>query len=210
MLIGGQWTAARSGETEEVRSPFDGSVVGEVPTAGPEDVELALAAAERGAATWRRTPAHERMRILLRAAELADERTPQIAATLSAENGKTITEATPEAGRSGDLIRLSAFEGTQLYGDTLPLDANKGTGFDKIGFTVRQPVGVVVAITPFNFPSLLVLHKIAPGAGGRERGRPEARPQHPAHRAGAGGVLRRRRAARGCAVGAGRPGWRAG
>ena len=75
LLIGGQWTAARSGETEEVRSPFDGSVVGEVPTAGPEDVELALAAAERGAVTWRRTPAHERMRILLRAAALADERT---------------------------------------------------------------------------------------------------------------------------------------
>ena len=102
--------------------------MGEVPTAGPADVELALAAAERGAVVWRRTPAHERMRILLRAAELADERTPQIAATLSAENGKTITEATTEAGRSGDLIRLSAFEGTQLYGDTLPLDANKGTG----------------------------------------------------------------------------------
>ena len=75
LLIGGQWTAARSGETEEVRSPFDGTVVGEVPTAGLEDVELALEAAERGAAIWRRTPAHERMRILLRAAELADERT---------------------------------------------------------------------------------------------------------------------------------------
>ena len=162
LLIGGQWMAARSGETEEVRSPFDGTVVGEVPTAGPAEVELALAAAVRGAAAWRRTPAHERMRILLKAAALADERTPQIAATLSAENGKTITEATLEAGRSGDLIRLSAFEGTQLYGETLPLDANKGTGFDKLGFTVRQPVGVVVAITPFNFPSLLVLHKIGP------------------------------------------------
>ena len=162
LLIGGQWVPGRSGATEEVRSPYDGSVVGVVPTAGLEDVESALQAAERGAVTWRRTPAHERMRILLRAAQLADERTPQIAATISAENGKTITEATTEAGRSGDLIRLSAFEGTQLYGDTLPLDANKGTGFDKIGFTVRQPVGVVVAITPFNFPSLLVLHKIAP------------------------------------------------
>src|SRR5215212_9521314 len=154
--------AARSGETEEVRSPYDGSVVGEVSTAGTQDAEAALQAAERGAVTWRRTPAHERMRILLKAATLVDERTPQIAATLSAENGKTITEATTEAGRSGDLIRLSAFEGTQLYGDTLPLDANKGTGFDKIGFTVRQPVGVVVAITPFNYPSLLVLHKIGP------------------------------------------------
>src|SRR4051794_4624390 len=162
LLIGGRWIDARSGAIEQVRSPFDGSVVGEVPTAGPADVEPALAAAERGATIWRRTPAHERMRILLKAAELADERTPSIAAVLSAENGKTITEATAEAGRSGDLIRLSAFEGTQLYGDTLPLDANKGTGLDKIGFTVRQPVGVVVAITPFNYPSLLVLHKIAP------------------------------------------------
>jgi acyl-CoA reductase-like NAD-dependent aldehyde dehydrogenase len=162
LLIGGQWVPGRSGVTEEVRSPFDGSVVGVVPTADLDDVELALQAAERGAATWRRTPAHERMRILLRAAELADERTPQIAATISAENGKTITEATGEAGRSGDLIRLSAFEGTQLYGESLPLDANRGTGFDKIGFTVRQPVGIVVAITPFNFPALLVLHKIAP------------------------------------------------
>ena len=94
LLIGGQWTAARSGKTEEVRSPFDGSVVGEVSTAGLEDVELALQAAERGAATWRRTPAHERMRILLRAGRARRRAHPQIAATLSAENGKTITEAT--------------------------------------------------------------------------------------------------------------------
>ena len=68
-------------------------------------------------------------------------------------------------GRGGpfrDLIRLAAFEGTQLYGDSLPLDANRGTGQDKIGFTLRQPCGVVVAITPFNYPALLVLHKLAP------------------------------------------------
>ena len=162
MLIGGQWRPSRSGETEEVHSPFDGSVVGTVPTGGLDDVEAALQAAERGAATWRRTPAHERMQILLRAADIADERTREIAQIISSENGKTITEATVEAGRSGNVIRLSAFEGAQLYGDTLPLDANKGTGFDKIGFTVRQPVGVVVAITPFNYPGLLVLHKIAP------------------------------------------------
>src|SRR3954452_2731931 len=162
LLVGGQWVPSRSGQTEEVRSPYDGTVVGVVPTGGLEDVDAALAAAERGATIWRQTPAHERMRILLKAAELADERTADIARIISAENGKTITEATTEAGRSGDLIRLSAFEGTQLYGDTLPLDANKGTGLDKIGFTVRQPMGVVVAITPFNYPSLLVLHKTPP------------------------------------------------
>jgi acyl-CoA reductase-like NAD-dependent aldehyde dehydrogenase len=163
MLIGGRWRpAAGPGRREDVTSPYDGAVVGTVPVAGAEDVEAALSAAELGAATWRRTPAHERMRILLRAAELADERAAGLAGTISAETGKTITEATAEAGRSGELIRLAAFEGTQLYGDTLPLDANRGTGQDKIGFTLRQPCGVVVAITPFNYPALLVLHKLAP------------------------------------------------
>ncbi|MFE4967715.1 aldehyde dehydrogenase family protein [Streptomyces sp. NPDC056660] len=163
LLIGSRWQTARgTARTREVTSPFDGSTVGTVALAGTEDVEAALAAAERGAAVWRRTPAHERMRILLRAAELADERAPKTARTISAESGKTITEATGEASRSGDLIRLAAFEGTQLYGETLPLDANRGTGQDKIGFTLRQPCGIVVAITPFNYPALLVLHKLAP------------------------------------------------
>jgi acyl-CoA reductase-like NAD-dependent aldehyde dehydrogenase len=163
MLIGGRWRpASGAARTEAVTSPYDGSVVGTVPVAGPDDVEAALRAAEAGARTWRRTPAHERMRILLRAAALADERAAGTARTISAETGKTITEATTEAGRSGELIRLAAFEGTQLYGDTLPLDANPGTGLDKVGFTLRQPCGIVAAITPFNYPALLVLHKVAP------------------------------------------------
>jgi acyl-CoA reductase-like NAD-dependent aldehyde dehydrogenase len=162
MLVGGSWRSAKTGVSEDVTSPYDGSVVGTVPVAGPDDVEAALAAAEAGAARWRRTPAHERMRILLRAAQLADDRADEIARMISSEVGKTITEATGEASRSGEIIRLAAFEGTQLYGDTLPLDANRGTGPDKIGFTLRQPCGVVVAISPFNYPALLVLHKLAP------------------------------------------------
>jgi acyl-CoA reductase-like NAD-dependent aldehyde dehydrogenase len=163
MLIGGDWRpAVETGRTENITSPYDGSVVGTVPVAGREDVEAALTAAEAGAVRWRRTPAHERMKILRRAAELADERAGDIAKIISSEAGKTITEATGEASRSGEIIRLAAFEGTQLYGDTLPLDANPGTGLDKIGFTLRQPCGVVVAISPFNYPALLVLHKLAP------------------------------------------------
>ena len=162
MLIGGKWQPARSDRTEDVTSPFDGTVIGTVPVAGLDDVADALDRAEAGAAIWRRTPAHERMRILLRAAELADERAEQIAQDISAEAGKTITEARGEASRSGDLIRLAAFEGTQLYGDALPLDANRGTGLDKLGFTIHQPVGIVTAITPFNYPALLVMHKLAP------------------------------------------------
>ena len=159
-----------------------------MPVGGVDDAAAAIDGAEVAARVQRETPAHERMRILLRAAGLADERTALIAATISAENGKTITEATTEAGRSGDLIRLSAFEGTQLYGDTLPLDANRGTGFDKIGFTVRQPVGVVVAITPFDFPSLLVLHR-SRRVGGGECGGDEACAYHPVDGVGVGGVF---------------------
>jgi acyl-CoA reductase-like NAD-dependent aldehyde dehydrogenase len=162
MLIGGEWRPAVTGQTENVTSPYDGAAVGTVPVAGNDDVDAALTAAEAGAVRWRRTPAHVRMKILLRAAELADERAADIAKTINSEVGKTITEATTEASRSGEIIRLAAFEGTQMYGDTLPLDANPGTGLDKIGFTVHQPCGVVVAISPFNYPALLVLHKVAP------------------------------------------------
>jgi hypothetical protein len=103
----------------------------------------------------------------------------EIARTISAETGKTITEATGEAGRSGALIRLAAFEGTQLYGDTLPLDGNPGTGQDKIGFTLRQPCGIVVAITPFNYPALLVPAQARPGPGRRQRRSCSSRPARP-------------------------------
>ncbi len=147
---------------EEIKSPFDGAVVGEAPVAAVADVDLAITKAVSGADLWRHTPAHVRSAILLKAAALADERSEEIAQIISGENGKSLLEARGEASRSGEIIRLAAFEGSQLYGSTLPLDANKGTGLEKLGFTMRQPVGVVVAITPFNYPALLVLHKIAP------------------------------------------------
>src|SRR6476619_935965 len=162
MLVGGEWCGAADGATEEVRSPFDGHVVGSVPVVGVEDAAAAIDGAVVAARVQRETPAFERFAVWLRAADLVDERAEDIAQTLSAESGKPITEARGEAGRSGALIRLAAFEGSQLYGSTLPLDANPGPGLEKIGFTVRQPCGIVVAITPFNYPALLVLHKIAP------------------------------------------------
>ena len=162
MLIAGTWRGAADGRTEDVRSPFDGRIIDTVPVATAEDAQAALDRAEIGAQLQRSTPAHVRVDILLRAAALADERAEDIAQAISAETGKPITEARGEASRSGNIIRLAAYEGSQLYGSTLPLDANAGTGLDKIGFTLRQPVGIVVAITPFNYPALLVLHKIAP------------------------------------------------
>ena len=162
LLVGGVWRGATDGATEVVRSPFDGRAVDSVPVATLGDAAAAIDGAEVAARVMRETPAHERAAVLLRAADLADERAEDIAQTISAENGKPITEARGEAGRAGSIIRLAAYEGSQLYGSTLPLDANPGTGLDKIGFTVRQPCGIIVAISPFNYPALLVLHKIAP------------------------------------------------
>lgn len=162
LLIGGVWTDPVTKNFEEVKSPFDQSVVGEVAVASPADVDLAFSKAAIGAQIWRRTPAHQRFAILVKAAEIADSRIEMMAQLISSENGKAIGEARGEAARSGEIIRLSAYEGAQLYGSTLPLDANNGTGQEKLGFTLRQPVGIVVAISPFNYPALLVLHKVAP------------------------------------------------
>ncbi len=126
MLVGGEWREALSGRIEEITSPFDGAVVATVPRAGVDDAGAAVTAAEVGAVIWRRTPAHERMRILLRAAQLIDDRAEQIAQTITAENGKTIGEARVEAGRSGELVRLAAFEGANLCGQTLPQTDSMG------------------------------------------------------------------------------------
>ena len=149
-------------QLEDIISPFDGRVVGQVPVTRAPEIESIITKSVKAAELWRHTPAHIRIAVLLKAAALADERSEEIAQVISSENGKSLLEARGEASRSGEIIRLSAFEGSQLYGSTLPLDANKGTGLEKLGFTLRQPVGVVVAISPFNYPALLVLHKISP------------------------------------------------
>ena len=162
LLLDGSWTKSADSGVHTVRSPYSGDALAEIVTASASDTDAALESAVAGAALWRNTPAHQRTAILLKAASIADERIESLAHTISSEMGKSIREARGEATRAGEIIRLSAFEGSQRYGESLPLDANLGTGFDKIGFTLPQPVGVVVAITPFNYPSLLVLHKVGP------------------------------------------------
>ncbi len=160
MHIAGEWLAGDGDEA--VRNPFDGTVIDTVPVATERDIEAALAAAVRGAQRMRHTAAYDRQQILLRAADIADTRVADLARTISLESGKLLAEATGEASRAGDMLRLAAFEGAHLYGETLPLDAHRGAGMDRLGMTIRQPCGVVVEITPFNYPLLLVLHKIAP------------------------------------------------
>ncbi len=159
MYIANRWVDSPK-MTPIVRS-FNGEVVDEAPDATPEQVEQALAAAVRGAAAMAKLTAHDRSRILLRAADLLAQQKDDIARTISLEEGKPITESQSEVGRMPDLLRLCAFEGAQLRGETLPIDAHSGAK-GKFGMTVREPCGVVVAITPFNYPLLLVVHKVGP------------------------------------------------
>ena len=159
MYVGGRWQ--NSPEWIDIVAPYSRELIDRVPAATPEQVEEALATAERGAAAMRALPGASRADILRRAADLLDADTEKIARTISLEVGKPIGEARGEAARLGEMFRLASFEGTQMRGETLPLDAQSGAE-GKLGFTLRIPTGVVVAITPYNYPGLLVVHKIAP------------------------------------------------
>jgi acyl-CoA reductase-like NAD-dependent aldehyde dehydrogenase len=159
MYVAGEWASAAA--EDEIRSPWSGEIVDTVPRATAADVDAALGAAVEGAATMRRLSGHDRAEILERAASLIEDACEEIARTISAEEGKPLKEALGEARRGPALFRLAASEGARMHGETLPLDAAPG-GEDKLGFTLRQPCGVVAAITPFNYPLLLVAHKVAP------------------------------------------------
>ena len=158
MFVAGEW---RGVETEPIEQPYSGELVDRVPVATAHDVEHAITAAVAGARAMAELTAWERGEILNRAADLLAARHEDLARTISLEEGKPLAEARLEVGRTPELLRLCAFEGTQLRGETLPLDA-ASNGAGKFGLTLRVPCGVVVAITPFNYPLLLVVHKVGP------------------------------------------------
>lgn len=160
MLIAGEQTPGEGGTTD-VHDPFRGDVVATVPAASPSDVERALKAAVAGAKEMGRISGSQRAAILERVAELIAERATDFAQIITREQGKTVSEARLEVDRVPALLRHCASEAQRIGGDTLPLDP-RADGADVLGLTVRMPVGVVVAITPFNYPLLLVAHKLAP------------------------------------------------
>ena len=159
MIIGGERVAAA--EAIEVTSPYDGSVIDSVPRATAVDVDRALSIAEKGALRMRTTAGYDRFEWLRKATELLRERADEFARTISREEGKTLAEATFEVSRAAVTLELSAEEAKRLAGEGIPLDGAPG-GATKLGFTLRVPCGVVVAITPFNFPLNLVAHKVGP------------------------------------------------
>ena len=155
--IGTEWIS--TDEEVAVRSPYDGEELGRVPSCGPKEVEAAVAAAKERLADPR--PAHLRAAVLDRAAALLAERQEDFARIIAAEAAKPLRTARVEAARAVDTFRFSAAEARTLSGDMVPLEASEA-GVGKLGFTLRVPIGVVGAISPFNFPLNLVAHKVAP------------------------------------------------
>jgi acyl-CoA reductase-like NAD-dependent aldehyde dehydrogenase len=157
LLIAGEWI--ETGEWQEVRSPFSGDVVARVAKAGADEARRAIDAAE--AAMRDPLPAHKRAEILVRVAGALGRRHDEVARLISDEAGKPMKAARIEAARAMSTCTFSAVEARKLAGDVVPMDASQ-SGEGKFGFTLRTPIGIVGAISPFNFPLNLVAHKIAP------------------------------------------------
>jgi acyl-CoA reductase-like NAD-dependent aldehyde dehydrogenase len=143
----------------EVRSPYSGDVVGQAPKSGADDARRAVDAAAKALETP--LPAYERAAILDRTAALLRERQEDMAQTICAEAGKPIRTARVEASRAVSTYTFAAVEARKLAGDVVPMDASEA-GAGKLAFTLRRPIGVIGAISPFNFPCNLVAHKLAP------------------------------------------------
>lgn len=157
LLIDGQWVSGD--RLIDVMSPYDGAVVARIPSVGTEHARRAVHAAANAMAT--QLPAHERADILARAAAGVRDRAAEFALAIAQEAGKPLKSAQVEVARAVSTLQLSAVEAVKLTGSMIPMDGT-AAGEGKVGFTLRVPVGVVGAISPFNFPLNLVAHKVGP------------------------------------------------
>jgi acyl-CoA reductase-like NAD-dependent aldehyde dehydrogenase len=159
LFIGGKWVDA--GPPMEVLNKYSGESIGSLPTAREEDLDAALRAAEDAAHVMMDMPAYKRAELLNHTAQLIKQRHEEISRTIAAEAGKALKFARAEVDRGISTFTIAAEEAKRIHGETVPLDAvPAGEGY--FGFYTRRPVGVVAAITPYNFPLNLVAHKVAP------------------------------------------------
>jgi alpha-ketoglutaric semialdehyde dehydrogenase len=156
-FIGGEWVDAASGETFESVIPATGETLGSFPRSGPEDVDRAVAAAKEAFESWRLVPAPKRGEILFRFARLLAEQKDELADLMSREMGKVLAEAGGDVQEAIDMSVYMGGEGRRLFGQTTPSELP-----DKFNMSMRMPVGVVGAITPWNFPIAIPAWKLAP------------------------------------------------
>jgi succinate-semialdehyde dehydrogenase/glutarate-semialdehyde dehydrogenase len=156
-LIGGEWVGADKGATIEVTDPATGETIGTVPNCDRTETERAVAAAAAAQPAWAARTAAERGQILYRLAELIRENQEELAMLLTVEQGKPLAEARGEVGMSAAYVQWFAEEARRIYGDIIP---SPWPGRQVL--VQKQPVGVVAAITPWNFPSSMIARKLGP------------------------------------------------
>ncbi len=163
-LIAGAYVAPSSGAYDELRDPSTAAPLGRVARGNAADAEAAVDAAARLEERWATTPAHERARLLREISRRIAEQREEFARLIAREVGKPVTDARIEADRASEVYGFAAEECRHLTGQTFPADAyaRPSGNESRLLFTVRDPIGVVVAISPFNFPLNLLSHKVAP------------------------------------------------
>lgn len=159
LWIGGAWQETAS--YAELKAPYDGATLAEIANAAPDDVELAIAAAAAAARTMAELPAFRRSAILETLSDLLKDRREEAAAIVAREAAKPLKATYAEIDRTVLTYKFAAEEAKRIGGESLPMDAAPG-GEGRIAYTRREPIGVVGAITPFNFPMNLVAHKVGP------------------------------------------------
>jgi acyl-CoA reductase-like NAD-dependent aldehyde dehydrogenase len=163
LWIGGHDVAGPS--ESAVRVPYDGSPCGSVDLAGPAEVDAAVGAALAGASAMRALSLDERASILRRASAALEASSEEFARAVSSESGKPLREARVEASRAASTLLFSSEEAHRLAGEVVPMGA-ASNGKGRMAMTVREPLGVIATITPFNFPLNLSVHKIGPALAG--------------------------------------------
>lgn len=159
MSIGGQKRDASDGATIDVRNMFDQRIIATIPAGTPDDAQDALEAAREGADLWANLPSFKRVAILKDAVARMRLRRDELAELLSAEHGKTLADAGAELDTAFRIFEGFAEESLRLFGQTIPLDIQEGFESDLM-LTIREPLGVMVGIVPFNFPAELYAHKV--------------------------------------------------
>ena len=154
-FVNGEWVGADSGATLTVRNPATGEVVGTVPQMGTAEARRAIEAADAALVTWRKVVAKERGRLLRRWFDLIIENADDLALIMTSEQGKPLAEAKGEVVSGAAFIEWFAEEARRTYGETIPTPAQ-----DRRIVVIKQPIGVCVAITPWNFPNTIITRKV--------------------------------------------------
>ncbi len=156
-FVDGKWIASRDGKTIAVTNPADGSIIGHVPALTTSDVENAVLAGQRAFSGWSQQTAAARAKVLRRWFDLIVAHADDLAALMTAEQGKPLAEARGEVLYAASFIEWFAEEGKRVYGDTIPSPTS-----DKRIIVLKQPIGVCAAITPWNFPAAMITRKVGP------------------------------------------------